>query len=77
MEKTNALWNGEDAEGFTRIYGMQALLAHRARTKNPPGMKTRIALLHGASYVGGELIRLLLRPPGGFADHRDQPYLCR
>ena len=34
--ETNALWNGEDAEGFTRIYGMQALLAHRARTKNPP-----------------------------------------
>ena len=26
-------------------------------------MKTRIALLHGASYVGGELIRLLLAHP--------------
>ncbi|GAB5537746.1 MAG: argininosuccinate synthase [Rubricoccaceae bacterium] len=26
----NALWDGRDAEGFTRIYGLQALLAARA-----------------------------------------------
>ena len=30
--ETNALWNGRDAEGFTQIYGVQALLAHRARS---------------------------------------------
>ena len=29
--ETNALWDGRDAEGFTQIYGVQALLAHRAR----------------------------------------------
>ncbi len=27
----NRLWDGRDAQGFTRIYGMQALLAARAR----------------------------------------------
>ena len=27
----NALWDGRDAEGFTKIYGLQALLAARAR----------------------------------------------
>ncbi len=29
--ETNALWDGRDAEGFTQIYAVQALLAHRAR----------------------------------------------
>lgn len=29
--ETNALWDGRDAEGFTQIYGVQALLARRAR----------------------------------------------
>ena len=28
--ETNALWDGRDAEGFTRIYGVQAYLAARA-----------------------------------------------
>ncbi len=27
----NRLWDGRDAEGFTRVYGVHALLAHRAR----------------------------------------------
>ncbi|RMH62119.1 MAG: argininosuccinate synthase, partial [Bacteroidetes bacterium] len=27
----NELWNGRDAQGFTRIYGLQGLLAARAR----------------------------------------------
>lgn len=31
--ETNELWDGRDAEGFTQIYGVQALLAHRARTR--------------------------------------------
>ncbi|MEP0545660.1 MAG: argininosuccinate synthase [Rhodothermales bacterium] len=30
--ETNALWDGRDAEGFTRIYGVQAYLAARATT---------------------------------------------
>ncbi len=29
--ETNQLWDGRDAEGFTRIYGLQGYLAHRAR----------------------------------------------
>ena len=29
--ETNELWDGRDAQGFTQIYGVQALLAHRAR----------------------------------------------
>ena len=32
--ETNELWDGRDAQGFTQIYGVQALLAHRARKKN-------------------------------------------
>lgn len=31
--ETNELWDGRDAEGFTQIYGVQALLAHRARNR--------------------------------------------
>lgn len=31
----NKLWNGRDAQGFTQIYGVQALLARRARTTPP------------------------------------------
>jgi len=31
--ETNELWDGRDAEGFTQIYGIQALLAHRARAR--------------------------------------------
>lgn len=30
--ESNQLWNGRDAQGFTEIYGVQALLAHRTRT---------------------------------------------
>jgi argininosuccinate synthase len=30
----NALWDGRDAEGFTRIYGLQALLAARVASTN-------------------------------------------
>ncbi len=29
--ETNELWDGRDAQGFTQIYGVQALLARRAR----------------------------------------------
>ena len=29
--ETNQLWDGRDAQGFTQIYGVQALLARRAR----------------------------------------------
>ncbi len=29
--ETNQLWNGRDAEGFSRIYGLQGMLAARAR----------------------------------------------
>ncbi|GIV60997.1 MAG: argininosuccinate synthase [Rhodothermaceae bacterium] len=29
--ETNQLWDARDARGFTRIYGLQAYLAHRAR----------------------------------------------
>lgn len=29
--ETNELWDGRDAQGFTQIYGVQAILAHRAR----------------------------------------------
>jgi len=29
----NTLWDGRDAEGFTAIYGVHALLAHRARRR--------------------------------------------
>lgn len=29
--ETNELWDGRDAQGFAQIYGVQALLAHRAR----------------------------------------------
>lgn len=32
--ETNQLWDGRDAEGFTRIYGLQGYLAHRA-AQNP------------------------------------------
>lgn len=32
--ETNALWDGRDAEGFSRIYGLQGTLAGRARTDN-------------------------------------------
>ncbi len=32
--ETNALWSGRDAEGFSRIYGLQGLLASRARNSN-------------------------------------------
>jgi argininosuccinate synthase len=31
--ETNQLWNARDAEGFTRIYGVHATLAHAARNK--------------------------------------------
>ena len=31
--ETNELWDGRDAQGFTQIYGIQALLARRARSK--------------------------------------------
>jgi argininosuccinate synthase len=31
--ETNELWDGRDAQGFTQIYGVQALLARRARSK--------------------------------------------
>lgn len=31
--ETNELWDGRDAQGFTQIYGVQPLLAHRARTR--------------------------------------------
>lgn len=30
--ETNALWNGRDAEGFARLYGLQGVLAHRVAT---------------------------------------------
>nr|BCX01430.1 MAG: argininosuccinate synthase [Bacteroidota bacterium] len=33
--ETNTLWNGRDAEGFARIWGVSSLLAHRARTRQP------------------------------------------
>jgi len=29
--ETNALWDGRDAQGFSQIYGVQSILAHRAR----------------------------------------------
>lgn len=32
--ETNELWDGRDAQGFTQIYGVQALLAHRARKQS-------------------------------------------
>jgi argininosuccinate synthase len=32
--EANALWDGRDAEGFTRIHGVQSLLAARAATAN-------------------------------------------
>jgi argininosuccinate synthase len=28
--ETNALWSGRDAQGFARLYALQAYLAHRA-----------------------------------------------
>lgn len=31
--ETNRLWDGRDAQGFTQIYGVHALLAHRARSQ--------------------------------------------
>jgi argininosuccinate synthase len=34
--ETNELWDGRDAQGFTQIYGVQALLARRAR-REPSG----------------------------------------
>ena len=36
--ETNELWDGRDAQGFTQIYGVQALLARRAR-REPSGSK--------------------------------------
>jgi argininosuccinate synthase len=33
--ETNALWDGRDAEGFSRIAGVQAYLASRAREGAP------------------------------------------
>lgn len=33
--ETNALWNGRDAEGFSRIYGLQGTLANRVKTPTP------------------------------------------
>ena len=33
--ETNALWDGRDAEGFSRIAGVQAYLASRVRRKDP------------------------------------------
>lgn len=34
--ETNTLWNGRDAEGFSRIYGLQGLLSSRARQTHLP-----------------------------------------
>jgi Argininosuccinate synthase len=31
--ETNALWSAQDAEGFSKILGMQSYLAHIARTQ--------------------------------------------
>ena len=47
--ETNALWDGRDAEGFTRIYGVQSYLAARAATPDAeadqPGASTSAAQL--------------------------------
>ncbi|MEX0821448.1 MAG: argininosuccinate synthase [Rhodothermales bacterium] len=32
--ETNELWDGRDAQGFSQIYGVQALLAHRVRNRS-------------------------------------------
>jgi argininosuccinate synthase len=33
--ETNALWSGRDAQGFARLYALQAYLAHRAELLSP------------------------------------------
>lgn len=39
--ETNALWDGRDAEGFSRIVGVQAYLASRVRASAADGVSTR------------------------------------
>jgi argininosuccinate synthase len=39
--ETNALWDGRDAEGFSRIVGVQAYLASRVRASAADGVPTR------------------------------------